>query len=412
MIKKLERPCVLLLALSAINSVNAADVRFNGFASLAGGITLNEGTQRNFDGTDGVDSPSTYLADRITVGVYDDDISFRPDTSYGLQVTADAGHGLTVVGQITGNGGEAFDANVAWAYVAYDFSESFRLTAGRQRLPFFFYSDFFDVAYAYHWIRPPQELAASDFDTFEGVKLRWTPITGDVEWGIELFGGGASEVLESGSGVEFENQWGLSVTATYDWLTLRAHYSEADLIIDNDALTGITGQGTDDDPIPGNLIGLAAKADFGNVFFVSEFTAAPLEDPVYPELGLNGVDGTTGWYISAGFRIGEFTPHITYSQEDIDYVETSVTGVDVVDGIPVAQFGNPVEYESQREAWTVGVRWDFHPSAAFKLEYLTRSDKSDDYFQNGVGTPSGRANPGRGDSGEVDLLSFAIDVLF
>merc|ERR1711916_324052 len=277
------RPCVLLLALSAFSATHAADIRFNGFASLAGGKTFNEGTQRSSISPTGEESKSIYLADRITDGVYDDDWSFRPDSNYGLQITADVGHDLTVVGQITGNGGEDFEANVAWAYIAYDFNEHFRLTVGRQRLPLFYYSDFFDVAYAYHWVRPPQELAASDYDTFEGLKLRATVVAGNVDLAGEIFAGSASETLNTGSGVEFENQWGLTLTGTYDWLTLRAHYSEADLIIDNDALTSLSGQGTDEDPIPGTLIGFAANADFGKFFIISEYTLAPIEDPVYPE---------------------------------------------------------------------------------------------------------------------------------
>jgi len=403
MIKKLERPCVLLLALSAFSATHAADIRFNGFASLAGGKTFNEGTQRSSISPTGEESKSIYLADRITDGVYDDDWSFRPDSNYGLQITADVGHDLTVVGQITGNGGEDFEANVAWAYIAYDFNEHFRLTAGRQRLPLFYYSDFFDVAYAYHWVRPPQELAASDYDTFEGLKLRATVVAGNVDLAGEIFAGSASETLNTGSGVEFENQWGLTLTGTYDWLTLRAHYSEADLIIDNDALTSLSGQGTDEDPIPGTLIGFAANADFGKFFIISEYTLAPIEDPVYPELAIRGIDGTVGWYLSYGMRFGQFTPHITYSEETIDLVE--LPGIYTETGTLIG-FGDPVEYESKRQAWTIGVRWDFHPSAAFKVEYISRSDESDDYFKNSAGFL------GNGEPGKVDLLTFSLDVLF
>lgn len=418
MFKKLERPCVLLLALTAYSAAEAADIRFNGFASLAGGRTFNEGSTRfnsiivdpATDLANGIiatsgDFNSTYLADRITVGVYDDDWSFRPDTSYGLQVTADAGHGLTVVGQITGNGGENFDANIAWAYVAYDFNENFRLTVGRQRTPLFYYSDFFDVAYAYHWVRPPQELAASDFDTYEGVKLRWTTLAGNVDLATEVFAGSASETINTGSGVEFENQIGISITGTYDWLTLRGQYSQADLIIDNPTLTAISGQGTDEDPIPGVLAGLAANMDFGNYFIIGEYTISPVEDPVYPEFGIRGIDGTVGWYLSAGLRLGSVTPHITYSEETIDYTEFVGDLSFTVQPFPFLT-GEVEKYQSKREAWTIGIRWDFHPSAAFKAEYLTRADKSDDYFKNSAG------QFGYGEPGKVDLLTFSLDVLF
>jgi hypothetical protein len=53
------------------------------------------------------------------------------------------------------------------------------------------------------------------------------------------------------------------------------------------------------------------------------------------------------------------------------------------------------------ESITVGVRWDFHRAAAFKLEYQTRTDESDPVVL-----------AVKGEVAEVDVVSAGIDVTY
>ncbi|MYM62786.1 hypothetical protein [Pseudomaricurvus sp. HS19] len=412
---------LLTAAMLAVGSVHAAEVRINGFASIAGGQTLSEGTTTSSHLTSGpTDLPgegkATYVADPVTDGVYDDQWSFNPDSNYGIQITADLGEGLSATGQITGNGGEDFEAVVSWAYISYEFNENWTVMAGRQRLPLFYYSDFIDVGYAYHWIRPPQELVATDGDTFNGVKVRYSNYIGSWDWSAEAYYGNSEEDVASGqitTTIKSEDQHGVVLRASNSWLILRATYSGADSVTELDQLLGANypniipdGQGSEENPLKYTFMGLAAQMNFGNVFIVSEYTHGKPDNPAFPTNGFSGRDEAEGWYVSTGIRLGNFTPHITYSENTVDYVQTG----------PVVTPGQlsdvTAEFQSKREAITAGVRWDFHPSAALKVEYTTRTDKSDDFYKGNGNFYEGAGMWGYGETGEVDVVAVALDVIF
>lgn len=389
---------VTAILLTAEVQADASDtIRINGFASIVGGMTTNEGTARNINiNTNPISSaeaPATYRADGVTEGIYDDKLSFKPDTNFGLQLSADLSQNLSVTGQITGNGGEDFDANISWAYLTYQINGNLTLQAGRQRLPMYFYSDFIDVGYAYHWIRPPQDLAVPVMDTFEGVKLSWNTSIDNLDWAVDAYLGSGSEDLgeDLGDG-DFDNIYGFAVKTSNPWLQLRASYVQSDTLIGDGRFSrnGVT-QGTNQTPVTFKFYGLAAHINIDNVFVVSEYTYSDTNEPFGPDSGLFGFVDDEGWYISTGIRLENFTPHITYGERITTYEQTGFSSTEAI-----------------REYWIIGTRWDFHPSAAAKIEYLVRSDKSDAFYKNAFG-PLGT---GTADSFEVDHISFGIDLIF
>lgn len=384
----------------------AADIRINGFTSIVGGMTVKEGdtfTDIAVDPVTGLavygPSKSTFTADEVSSGTYDDDFSMKPDSIYGLQFTADLGHKLKVIGQLTGNGGEDFDTEVSWAYVSYDLTPEVNLQAGRQRLPLFLYSDYLDVGYAYHWIRVPTVLSAGAVDTFEGAKLSWTPSVGDWSYRTELFAGAGDEYVESiRSDVNFDTIVGATAKASNDWLQLRASYMQTDTFVEGEYAGVLLNEDGDpttkDDPNQYTFWGLAAQANIGNGFVVAEYTHAETDTIVGYMFDAQGFYEDNSWYISAGHRFGDFTPHITYAQAVEDREVESLAG----DNFEVAS-----------SEWTVGVRWDFHPSAALKLDYTMRSDDSDSVYKNVVRPLS---TGGMGDSLEADVVALGVDVIF
>lgn len=100
-----------LLCAGFVGGASAADVNINSFASIVGGQTLSEGDLRTAGTLNGENA--VFISDAPSIGIYDDDISFKPDTIFGLQISSQLGDGLSVTGQITGAGGEDFDANIA-----------------------------------------------------------------------------------------------------------------------------------------------------------------------------------------------------------------------------------------------------------------------------------------------------------
>jgi len=393
---KLLTASILAASLSLGATAQAADVRINGFISVVGGATLNEGTTINR----GVESKSVFTANGPTNAVYDDDISFKPDTMFGLQVSSNLGEGLSVTGQITGSGGEDFDANVAWAYLSYEFNDTWALMAGRQRIPFYLNSDYLDVGYAYHWIRPPT-VTDSIVDDFEGLQFRRTGYIGDWDTSLQFFAGENSATSDVVGELGLESILGAAYFMGTDQLHLRAIYMSAGMYIDNLSSDKIPGlhpifgpiwaaagfaQG-DDNPIEISFAGLAARWNFGSSFLMAEYVTSELDEPILGQ----GFTGNSGYYVSLGHQVGLFTPHITYSVRESEF-ETTTRGV---------FNGNIVASPSENSSVTIGLRWDFHPSAAFKVEYLTRSDDS-----------SADRIAAKGSVSEVDLFSAGIDVIF
>lgn len=379
---------LIAAGLLATSGSYAADIRINGFASIVGGMTTDEGPSGN----------NTFTADEPTEGVYDSDLSFKPDSNYGLQISADLMNNLKIVGQVTGAGGEDFEAEVSWAYVSYDLTDTVNIQAGRQRLPLFYYSDYLDVAYAYHWIRVPTVLAAGAVDTFEGAKLSWTPSGDNWDYRVELYGGAGDEYIGQLQGdVNFEKILGMSAKASNDWLQLRASYMQTDTWLQSDLLAGVfldengVEHNNSDDTNGYTFWGVAAHATLGNGFIVSEFSHAETDYVAGYYYDLNGFNEEDSWYISGGYRIGDFTPHITYAESNATHYFQS-------------QGDKAVDVGSSE--WTIGLRWDFHPSAALKAEYTTRSDESDATYRNVV------AGGGKGQPLEVDVFAIGVDVIF
>ncbi len=376
-----------LIALSATTAAiplatQAADIRFNGFASVVAGQTLSEGTLLRATGGPLSPEDATFVADLPSDGIYDDDISFKPDTIFGLQISADLGSGLSVTGQITGAGGEDFDANIAWAYISYEFNDAWTLVAGRQRLPFFFYSDFLDVGYAYHWMRAPIETQVI-VDTLDGLQMRHEGSLGSWDTRMQFYGGTSDNDVDAiNDEIKLEDIVGAVFYMSNDWLQLRATHMVSEIYFDK--LSETVGQG-EDDAVDVAFSGIAAHMTLGDGFIVAEYVTYEYDDILQPF----GWDVFGGGYISGGYRFGDFTPHITFSTETQEIKDSMLSPAGLTNG------------DDSTDSITVGVRWDFHPQAAFKVEYQTRSEESDDNIEAYYG-----------DRNEVDLVSVGFDVIF
>ena len=371
---KLLTASIIAAGLSFGATVQAEDVRINGFISVVGGTTLSEGTLAN-------GNKSTFVGNSPTNGRYDDDISFKPDTIFGLQVSSNLGDGLSVTGQITGAGGEDFDANVAWAYLNYEFNDSWSLMAGRQRIPFFMNSDYLDVGYAYHWMRPPTETEVA-VDDFEGVSFTHTGYIGDWDTRLKIYAGENTASTPALGDLGLKDIIGVVYNLGRDNLQLRATYMVTDFYVDDLAPFG---QGPET-PVSSHFFGLSGKWNFGNSFLMAEYVGYGFDDVLFGA----GWDEYTGGYISFGHQVNSITPHITYSFSDMTTASTTN--------------GNPnggLDGSEESSSITAGVRWDFHPKAAFKAEYQTRSDDS-----------TANVIAAKGNLREVDLISVGIDVIF
>jgi len=150
----MKKHLISIALVSALMSASAsAEIQLSGFASVVGGMTTS--------------------SDESLYG-YNDNLDFKEGSLFAIQASSDLGDGLGVTVQLEAKGTDEWTPEFKWAYVSYDASDSVRLLAGRQRIPFYMYSDYLDVSYAYAWIDPPKGVYQGLFDTFDGLGAVYT----------------------------------------------------------------------------------------------------------------------------------------------------------------------------------------------------------------------------------------------
>lgn len=336
----------------------SAQVKFNGFASVKAGITLGSDDE---------------------LYKYTDQFSFKNESLIALQFTADLQEKLSVTGQLIGRGAESYDAGFEWAYISYHLTDQVKLNAGRIKTPFYKYTDFVDVGYTYDWMRVPQAVYNLNFTSLDGVSLYYTS---------EFLGFDSSVLLNVGSNdgnpeingniVQGKLRDGYAMTweLSRDFVALRLAHLGGELTMSDPQLNGfadiLTQAGFGDladslllDEDRAKFYGVALTLDKNDWIFVSEVTQTKLADTL--------VADRRAYYASLGHRFGAVTPFISF--EHINNSAKSEIYQDIPPQVPFyAPLVGAVEsFKVKTEVWNLGMRYDFHPSAAFKVQ-LTQSD--------------------------------------
>lgn len=374
------------LALSMSHAM-AAELRFDGFASFVAGQVLDKDElyESNYRG-------------------YDDKIGFQENSMFALQVRADLQERLSATAQIAAKGKDDYEAKFNWAYLSYELSNEWTARFGRQRIPYFMYSDFLDVGYAYHWIEPPYHVYnLAGFDSADGLSIEYQTDIGPWTSRATAMVGRANTTLESAFDSEVETEVSdilmVNWSMNYDWFTARVVYAQSDLTFDFSALlegvifpqleTAFPGGlsmvlsesskqefAVTDDKVTFSGVGIAI--DPGSFFFVAEATELGAEDSFLQEPSIQ-------WYVSGGLRIGDFTPYITYERVESDYNDDGIRRI-MADqpASPLNAFQEAALKEimtaniPEEAVYSAGLRYNFHPSAAFKVEYIAADNYRDD----------------------------------
>ena len=361
------------------SSYASAEVRINGFASIVGGKSLD--------------------SDQTLYG-YDDDISFKNESKFALQLSADLQEKLTATAQIIARGEDDFDATFEWAYVTYEYSDELQFSAGKMRVPFYKYSDFLDVGYAYRWVRPPRSVYGIPFSTYEGLSVVYNNQLGDWDSTLQGFYGafdGDIDVFGDSLPAELNNLGGINWSLSYDWFSARAAYIVADTSISsNDSgliglvevlnTNGLTSTAndltTDDDET--TFVGIGFSIDYDNFLFDAEYTQFEVEGSILAE--------QSQYYASAGYRIDDVIVHFTYEKNDDKHDSSRFN---TLESIPLLNTTVNFALESMRaesNVYTIGARYDFHPSAAFKIDFSRFDDDITDT--------------------ETDIVAVGVDLVF
>ncbi|WP_299079202.1 hypothetical protein [uncultured Paraglaciecola sp.] len=352
---------LLLTGSSLAFQTHAGDINFSGFATIAGGVTM--GSDENYGG-------------------YDDKISFATNSLVGLQASSDLGEGWGVTTQLLAKGEEDWDLSAKWAFISYDTSNDWRILFGRQRAPFYIYSDYLDVSYAYHWITPPEGVYSLPFDVIDGIGAIKNLTLGSFDSTFHVtMGGNKSEI--SGFDAEFKDVISIAWSLNKDWFTARLSYAVADFSLDSPDITTLAdgwraamfpeiATGVEIVEDKGKFAGVGFTFDFENWLIVTEVTKVETGENFYPT--------SDSYYMSIGYRLGNGLLHLTAGADeadpDISLLDDVPVGVvpelDFLYASTVGIFNNGAEDSS---FVTLGYKWDMDATVSMKVEYTNFDNK-------------------------------------
>ena len=368
----------IIVALGATSaSALAADTRINGFASINAGVMMDEDT---------------------SLFGYSDTISFKPESLFALQIASDLGDGLSATAQIMSRGKNDYAAEFEWAYLSYEINDSTQINAGKLRIPFYRYSDFLDVGYAYPWARPPQTVYNLVFSTFDGLSIVNNHTIGDWDSTVQAVYGsydGSVDLLSDYDPATLTDMMGVNWTVSYDWFTARAVYMFTDTSIsfENEPYVSVDdGTGTDtfvdrqvlnysiaavsasgvfqevadqlivEDDF-GSFFGLGFSVDYNNILIDAEFTKVEVEESI--------VATQEQYYVSVGYRFDSVTVYAITEHGEKTNDESYISKLPAIPAIQVGFAQLLATQNEEIDGLTLGLRYNFHPSAALKVDYTT-----------------------------------------
>lgn len=344
---------VLIFTTLFIYKPVSAEFKLNGFGSVAVG-TVVEGQE--------------FLADYPKTGIYNTDLSTDPDTTLGLQVSTYFNDDLSIIAQAAIHGATDYDPQIDWLYLNYYLTPKLSFQAGRKRLPLYYYSDYFDVGYAYYWIRPPPDVYTWQITNYNGVSLLYETALGQWDTSLNVYYGTEesednellSLLFDASVDETWKNMIGIVGTMSNHWLEVRLTHMQG--LIDRT----ISGVSVIND-VEQQFLGMSVNLTFDHLLILSEFNnyRQPDNDVKYD-----------AFLLSLGYQIGELTPHITRSgfKQEINVL------------------GN----DEQHYTTSIGLRWDVVDNIAVKVQY-------DKVVDDGVVVPI---------KGDSKSISFAVDFVF
>lgn len=294
-------------------------------------------------------------ADVTYLNAFTDEPRFdNTDSRLGLQFSGDINEWMSATAQLIARGrGGNENIITDWAFVSITANDDLQIRTGKLKFPTFLISDYYEVGYAYPWIRPPQELySLNPITTLVGVDALYTVPVGQASLLLQPFVGsnrGTAYVsgmqapafsgfgLTAGDAINFDAPVlvGVNAALNFDIGTLRAGYLQAEV---DQAAFGILGEKAD-------FASVGLTIDWRNVVLYAEYADRNVEKTAIA----NAFPDQQGAYVTLGYRFGRLLPHVTYATMD-----------EGKDASPLAL---------KQTSTTVGLRYEFLNGAALKFEY-------------------------------------------
>ncbi|MCW8957340.1 MAG: hypothetical protein OQL09_10690 [Gammaproteobacteria bacterium] len=322
--------------------------------------------------------------DSIYLDSIDDRFTTSNDSRYGINFRTQTSERLSGAAQLVGAGrNDNFDVEVEWAYVAYDFTDSINMRVGKLNLQTFLLSDYIDVGYLYPWVRPPEEVYNFvPFRNFPGFEMMHTARFGKSTLTSQIFtGSGYNSIDPSTSlpnGGNFVGESGIGVNFQLDtpYVTLRTGYITPviKLTAANDAIIQDEGDRA-------KMFTLGISWDWNGFIGYSEYIDSQVEGTTK---GFS--PDQTGYYLTLGYQIGNFLPHVTVAGTDGEALNASTAQPVIQDSI------------------AFGIRYDMNDSMALKFEVKQIEPETASSSFNSVDLATGEDT--------FMITSLALDVIF
>lgn len=343
------------------------------------------------------------------------------DSRFGLQLDAKFTPKVSAVLQVISQ--QRYDntyiPTLEWANIKYALTPEASVRLGRSVMSTFLYSDYRNVGYAVPWVRPPLSVYnMMPVNYNDGVDASYRFHFGEATHTIQgFYGGGNQKSPPSGASNPDTDSWGIFNTFESGPTTLRLAYQQSTLSLSDDLNSffnkfrafGPAGVALADkydaNKKPTVFWGVSASYDPGKWFVVGEWGRSDLTPSFMGK--------QIAWYVSGGYRFGNFTPYAIYANSRM-LSNTSDRGLDLASVTPSlrgyaaglnAGLNDFLKPTTGRTV-TLGGRWDFMKNTAFKLQYerINLDANSSGLLIN--------LQPGFQTGGQVNLVSATIDFVF
>jgi hypothetical protein len=352
--------------------------------------------------------------------------SYDVDSRIGGQITADFTDRLAAVVQadIQQQPDGKYTPDVEWADISCQITADLSMRVGRIRLPKYLVSETREIGYSYTWVRPPVEMyMLAPVSNSDGVDISYRLKLGDFVNTMQAAYGSRKVEFPDGAVDTGHGLWGIFITSENGPTIL--HFSagkEISHVIPDTALGGdvpaTLRDGFRQFGPAGNAIATAYDFDSGHqllTFVGLGASYSPADWFVMSEwsqINTHSIIGTkSAWYISSGYRFGQFTPYLTYAELQANS-NRSNPGLSVTTLSPAqaaiaaglnAELNAFLRTAPVQKTISIGGRWDLPHSFALKLQY--------DHTRLGAGSKGTLRNlqPDFQPGGTVNVFSFTID---
>lgn len=303
------------------------------------------------------------------------------DSNIGLQadLPLNAMFSVTGAGIVRKDAEDGFGGELTMAFIKAKITDNLSIRAGRVFLPAFMISEYRNLGYANTMVRPPAELYSQvNINSLDGADISYKLAVGETVFGAQ-FGAGESTVAASHTGgthhTKAKSLTVLNLTAEHGPLSLRVGRVDTKLTIDdwddyNTLVDGFAQLGTALQLPQLNALANQLTAKGQKASFTSAGLALDVNNiVVQTEYGRTKtyLFNSKGWYVMGGYRIGAFLPYYTHADlKATGVLANTVPAIPALAGLSAIVDGlnTPIKQSTD----TIGVRWDFRPSMALKVQ--------------------------------------------